>query len=196
MDRGYCPLIAYAWSSYDPVIIVVGHESKMMALDYAPGYDRQQLLMIFQRNYLSGAALLILFLVRYWSGTQHLQVVYYTLFILGLLTLAFLVHLWRQKALKTALAPIGLLLPPWQAPGIGFATYAVTLLPLQEYAKETMRGEGRTSNWEQYKKNKETNRGRSDQEEYAVFSYSYGIIGETSTLLVPHIFGGWERRAK
>lgn len=176
---GVLSAIAYAWSSYDPVIIVVGHESKMMALDYAPAMIAS-VLMIFQRNYLSGAALLILF-SSLLVGTQHLQVVYYTLFILGLLTLAYLVHLWRQKALKTALAPIAIAAV---AGAIGFATYAVTLLPLQEYAKETMRG-GRTELGST--KNKEANRDGLTKE-YA-FSYSYGI-GETFTLLVPHIFGG------
>ena len=176
---GILTAIAYAWSSYDPVIIVVGHESKMMALGYAPAVFAA-LILIFRRNYLSGAALLILF-ISLLVGTQHLQIVYYTLLSIGLLTLAFLVYNWRQGALRSAFVSVAVAVV---AGAIGFATYAITLLPVQEYAKETMRG-GRTEL--NNAKNKEEGRDGLSKE-YA-FGYSYGL-GETFTLLVPHIFGG------
>jgi Bacterial membrane protein YfhO len=176
---GVFAALAYAWASYDPVIVVVGHETKILAMGYAPGVIAG-LLLIFRRNYLIGAAILLLFMSLEVS-TQHLQVLYYTFLTIGLLTLCFLVQSYRDKQIKDAMIGIGVALI---AGFIGLATYALTLLPLQEYAKETMRG-GRTEL--NSANNKEASKGGLNRD-YA-FGWSYGM-GETFTLLVPHIFGG------
>jgi hypothetical protein len=177
---GVLGAVAYAWSTYDPVIIVVGHETKMMAIAYAPGVFAG-LFLIFQRNYLWGAALLLLF-SSLQTGTQHLQIVYYTVLSVGLLILAFLVDSWRQKTLKPAFTGVVIAVV---AAAVGIATSAITLLPVAEYSKETMRG-GRTELARNSKDKGESKDGLS--KDYA-FMWSYGT-GETFTLLVPHIFGG------
>ncbi|MDP4151292.1 MAG: YfhO family protein [Bacteroidota bacterium] len=176
---GVLAAIGYAWASYDPVIIIVGHETKMLALGYMPGVFAG-LLLIFQRKYLGGAALFLFFIAMV-VGTQHLQVLYYTFLGLGLLTLAFLVHSYYKKQLRHAFQSVAIAIV---AGGIGLCTYALILLPLQEYAKETMRG-GRTELTAAG--GKEASR-TGLSKDYA-FQWSYGI-GETFTLLVPNIYGG------
>lgn len=176
---GVLAAVAYAWCSYDPVIIVVGHVTKMLAIGYAPGVVAG-LLLIYQRKYLWGAILLILF-TCFQMSTQHLQVVYYTILNLGLLTIAYLVYSWKNNELKYALK--GVVIAAFSA-AIGYATLAMSLLPVQEYAKETMRG-GRT---ELTNTNSKLESKTGLNRDYA-FMWSYGM-GETFTLMVPHMFGG------
>lgn len=176
---GILSALAYAYSTYDPIVIVTGHLTKMFALCYAPGVIAG-LFLIFQRKYLWGAVFLSIFFGLQ-SGTQHLQIVYYTLLTAACLTIAWLITCWKQQQIKSAV--IGLAVAA--AAGIlGFATSSITTLPLQEYTKETMRG-GRTemTNADPKQENKS---GLS--KDYA-FQWSYGI-GETLTLAVPGIYGG------
>jgi hypothetical protein len=176
---GIMAALAYAYCSYDPVIIVTGHVTKMMAIGLAPGVIAG-LLLLFRRQYLWGTALLAFFFAAQ-VGTQHLQIVYYTVLAMGLLTLFYAIDSlregrWKETAIGIGLAIVGA--------GIGFGTSLGSNLPLQEYTKETMRG-GRT----------ELTQGTSEMESkgglsksYA-FDWSYGI-GETLTLAVPDIYGG------
>ncbi len=171
--------LAYAYCSYDPVIIVTGHVTKMWAIGYAPGVVAS-LLLIFRRNYLWGTALLTFFFAAQ-LGTQHLQIVYYTVISMGLLTLFYAIGEIRQGRIKDLLIALGLAAV---AAGIGFGTSTPATLPDKEYAKETMRG-GRTELTSGTSKN-ESKDGLS--KDYA-FGWSYGI-GETLTLAVPDIYGG------
>lgn len=171
--------IAYAYSTYDPVIISAGHNTKIQALAVAPAVIAGTLLL-FERKYLWGMGILAIFF-GIELGTQHLQIVYYTLIMLGFLTVGFLIKSFKEGYIKNALVSVGLAAV---AGLIGFATYAVTLLPLQEYAKETIRG-GRSELTPTDTKN--ATAGGLDKE-YA-FRWSYGIP-ETFTLLVPGVYGG------
>ncbi len=176
---GVLAALAYAYCSYDPVIIVTGHITKMQAISYAPGL-LAALFLLFQRRWLWGTFLLALF-VAFQLQTQHLQIVYYTFLSMGLLTIFYLANAFRLGEWRQALIAIGLAAV---AVVIGYGTSTVNTMPVQEYTKETMRG-GRT----------ELTSGTSKQEsktglsiDYA-FQWSYGI-GETMTLIVPDIYGG------
>ena len=176
---GVLAALAYAYCSYDPVIIVTGHVTKMQAIALAPGV-LAGLLLLFRRQYIWGAGLLAFFFAAQ-LGTQHLQIVYYTVMAMGLLTLFYAVYSIRAGKLKETAIGLGMAVI---AAGIGFGTSVAANLPLQEYTKETMRG-GRT----------ELTAGTNKQEgkgglskDYA-FDWSYGI-GETLTLAVPDIYGG------
>lgn len=176
---GVLASLAYAYSSYDSVIIVTGHVTKMQAICLAPGVIAG-LLLLFRRQYLWGTGLLALFFAGQ-LATQHLQIVYYTVLSMGLLTLFYIIFSIREGKYKEMAMGIGLAVI---AAGIGFGTSIAANLPLQEYTKETMRG-GRTE------LTKGTNKDMGENglsKEYA-FDWSYGI-GETLTLAVPDLYGG------
>lgn len=178
---GVLSALAYAYSTYDPVIIGVGHVTKMQAIGYAPAVIAG-LLLIYQRKYLLGAAVMATFFSLQ-ASTQHLQVVYYTLISAGFLTVFYLVYSWRQKQLKGTLIGIAVAAV---AGAIGFGAFAMGSLPVQEYTKETMRG-GRTELTGSSNSGLYISKGGLSKE-YA-FQWSYGIP-ETWTLLVPGSAGG------
>jgi Bacterial membrane protein YfhO len=171
--------LAYAYCSYDPVIIATGHVTKMWAIGYAPGVIAG-LLLLFRRQYLWGTALLAFFFASE-LGTQHLQIVYYTIICMGLLTFFYLIQAAREGKLKDTAIALGLAVI---AGGIGFGTSIGATLPDEEYAKETMRG-GRTELTSGTSKIESSNGLSKD---YA-FGWSYGI-GETLTLIMADSYGG------
>ena len=176
---GVLAALAYAYSTYDPVIVVTGHVTKMLAIGYAPGVFAG-LLLLFQRKFIWGTVLMTLFFALQLT-TNHLQIVYYTLLSLGVLTLFYIVHAFIQGQGKDAALAIVL---ACFAGAVALGTSALGNLPVQEYSKETMRG-GRTELTNSSSK-LESKNGLS--KDYA-FQWSYGI-GETMTLAVPNVYGG------
>jgi hypothetical protein len=171
--------LSYAYSTYDPVIIGAGHDTKMLAIGYAP-LVVAGLLLLFQKKWWLGSVALVTGLALQ-MGTNHLQIVYYTLLILGAITVGYFIDSFKKKELATALkataiaAVIGI---------ITLGTNAMGILTTWEYAKESMRG-GVSELKETTDKN--TTSGGLDKD-YA-FKYSVGIA-ETFTLFVPGIYGG------
>ena len=171
--------LAYAYASYDPVIVLTGHVTKMQAICLAPGVIAG-LLLLFRRQYLWGTGLLAFFFAGQ-LATQHLQIVYYTVLSMGLLTLFYAIFSIREGKYKEMAMGIGLAII---AAGIGFGTSIAANLPLQEYTKETMRG-GRT----ELTKGTNKDMGKNGLSKDYAFDWSYGI-GETLTLAVPDLYGG------
>ncbi|HXB96214.1 MAG TPA: YfhO family protein [Puia sp.] len=176
---GVMASLAYAYCSYDPVIIVTGHITKMQAIAYAPAVIAS-LLLLFRRQYLWGTGLLAFFFALQ-LATQHLQVVYYTVISMGLLTLFYAIQSIREGKGKEMAIAIGLAV---LAGGIGFGTSVGATLPVEEYTKETMRG-GRTELTSDASKQK----GKNGLDRDYAFTWSYGVA-ETMTLAVPNMFGG------
>lgn len=177
---GILAALAFAYSTYDPIIIGVGHDTKMRAIALAPAVIGS-LLLILQKRYLWGAALLSLFF-GFQVATQHLQIIYYTGIIIGFLIVAYLIYNWKKDSIKSFLLAGAIALG---AVVIGFFSYSVLMLPVNEYAKETMRGGPSELTDTTNKANK--TKGGLDKD-YA-FNWSYGIT-ETFTLAVPGIYGG------
>ena len=176
---GIMAALSFGYATFDPILVAVGHETELFAIGYAPAVIAS-VLLIYQRKYLLGAALLSIFFG--FQVSNHMQVVYYTLIILFFITLAFLIKSWKEKTLKTAILAIVIAMA---AGLVGVGTYAISLLPLQEYSKETMRGartdlSGKTTGADA--------KGSGLNKDYA-FVWSYGIP-ETFTLIVPGIYGG------
>jgi hypothetical protein len=180
---GILASIAYAYSTFDAIIIAVGHNTQMTAIGFMPAVVAG-LILITQRKWIGGAALLSISLGLQATVTQHVQIIYYTLIILGCIGLFFLIQSWKNKTIKDGVLVIGCTI---LACAIGFCTNAVAFLPLQEYAKETMRG-GKS---ELTGDSKNKTKGGLDKD-YA-FNWSYGI-GETITLLIPNAYGGGTAR--
>lgn len=171
--------LAYAYSTFDPIIVAVGHNTQMLSIGYAPAV-LAGLLLLFKKKLLAGftiTALFSFFLIE----QNHVQIVYYTLIIAFIMTIAYLVKSYQENELGIGIrnAAFGLL-----AGIIGLACCAVSMMPTYEYAKESMRG-GKSELTSDIKGNK--TKGGLDKD-YA-FNYSFGF-GETFTFIVPGLYGG------
>ena len=172
--------LAFAYSTYDPIIIGVGHDTKMRAIALMPAVIAS-LLLILKKRYLWGTALLALFF-GFQVATQHLQIIYYTGIIIAFLIIAYLVYNWKKEPIKTFAIGGALALT---AVVIGFFSYSVLMIPVNEYAKETMRG-GRS---ELTDTTNTANKSKDGLDKDYAFNWSYGTT-ETFTFIVPGIFGG------
>src|SRR5665213_627873 len=171
--------LAYAYSTFDPIIIAVGHNTQMLSIGYAPAV-LAGLLLLYQKRYLIGFTITSLFSF-FLIEQNHVQIVYYTLIIAMIMTIAYLVKSYQENELGIGIrnAAFGLL-----AGIIGLACCAVSMMPTYEYAKESMRG-GKSELTSDIKGNK--TKGGLDKD-YA-FNYSFGF-GETFTFIVPGLYGG------
>ena len=127
--------LAYAFSTYNAIIIGVGHESKMLAIDFMP------LLL---------AGMIFTYTKRYWLGlavttlgafqeiaVNHPQINFYFLLIAVAVTIAYLVN-WIMRKDWKHLIIAGCIVSG--AALIGIAGSALSLMTSYEYAKATMRG--------------------------------------------------------
>ncbi|MBU6157749.1 MAG: hypothetical protein KGP35_01845 [Bacteroidetes bacterium] len=176
---GILTALGYAFATYNPIIIGAGHDTKMLAIGYAPLVVAGVLLIINQRKALgiagfsTGLALQI--------STGHLQIVYYTGLIIGIITIGFLLRQIQKKSFKQVLITLITLAI---ISVIAFGYNAGSTLPTMDYSKASMRGgESELKDI----KDKNTTGGGLDKD-YA-FKYSVGL-GETFTMLVPGLYGG------
>jgi len=175
---GFAGAVAYTYASYSPIIIVTGHDTKMVALAYLPAV-LAGLILITRRNYLAGTGIMSLAL-SYLVQANHLQITYYFFLILGIVGIAYALHCIREKAFRHLIT--GCLLVALSV-GLALASNAMSLWTTWQYSKESNRGgksalsplPGETA--EQH-----------DGKEYA-FQWSYGKF-ETFTLIAPDIYGG------
>lgn len=174
--------LAYAYSTYDPVIIMVGHVTKMASMAYAPAVIGA-FLLILQKRYWTGTALLILFSF-FMISQNHVQIVYYTLLIALAITIAYAIRAFKEKEVPHLLKSGALAII---AGLVGLAACSITLVPTYEYAKETMRG-GKSELTDTTAANAGNKTKGGLDKDYA-FNWSYGI-DETLTLAVPGIMGG------
>jgi Bacterial membrane protein YfhO len=171
--------IAYAFASFNSILVAVGHDTEIIAIGYMPAVIAG-VLLILRGRYLGGTAVMTVFFGLQVS-TQHLQIVYYTGLTTGIIALVYLITSWKEKKYKHLLVAYGLIAFSLV---IGLLNYAFTLLPTREIVSETMRG-GKSQLTTKDTKNK--TKGGLDKE-YA-FRWSYGI-SETLTLFVPGMQGG------
>jgi hypothetical protein len=172
--------LAYAFASYSPILVATGHTTKLSAMGYAPAVIAG-FLLVTQKKYVWGFISILLFSTLMFYQ-NHIQIVYYTLLILFCCAIAFAIKTIREKdykhlGLTAALAIVGA--------GFGAGSYTVMLMPLNEYAKETMRG-GR-SELTLNKPKDDKSKGGLDRS-YA-FNWSYGI-DESLTFALPYARGG------
>ena len=174
--------LAYAYSTYNPIIISVGHNTKMMCIAYAPMVIAG-LMLLFQKKYLVGFLVTVLF-ASFMIGQSHLQVVYYLIIIALCITIAYLIKAFKEKEVLHGLKASALGLT---AGIIGLGVCAVIILPTYDYSKETMRGgvSQLTLNSDDSSSNK--TKGGLDKD-YAL-RWSVGKM-ETFTLMVPGLYGG------
>lgn len=177
---GILTSLGFAYASYNPIIIVAGHESKMWAMAYMPG-ALAGLMLIYNKRYLLGLAIAAIF--GTWQvAFNHPQISYYFFIAVGIISLGYLVQWIRAKEWKHAAIASGLAL---LIGFIAFANSSLILLTTQEYAKYTMRG-GKSIqiNGSDIK---EVNTKGLDLD----YAFSYSIAkDEILTFIMPNVFGG------
>lgn len=176
---GVMAAIGYAYCTFNPVLVAVGHDTQLLAVGYAP-LVISGLLLIYRRQFWLGAALLTTgFALQ--ASTSHLQIVFYTLLISLIITVAYVIHSIKKQQIKQSVLAMVLAL------GCGivaFLSNAINLLPTYEYAHYSIRG-GQS---ELTKEDPKTAAKGGLDKEYA-FRWSLGIP-ESLTLTVPGVYGG------
>lgn len=171
--------IAYAYCSYNAVLVSVGHDTKLLSMAYAPAL-LAGLQLIFKKKYWTGSIVLLIAGILL-MGQAHQQIVYYTLLTVLCMTVPFVIKCIKEKQVKH------LLISGFLSIALGIVmlgSVALSYWPTYEFSQETMRG-GRSELTPKDTKNK--TKGGLDKD-YA-FLWSYGKA-ETMTLMVPNAFGG------
>lgn len=175
---GIVGAIAFAFSSYNLIIIGAGHVTKGWVLATVPAVIGGCMLC-YQKKYIVGfiVTLLATGLNVYWN---HQQISYYTLLMLIPLAITYLIYAIREKKQKqfwTASAALVV------AAIMAIAPAMDKLLPTWDYSKETMRGGAVLKGTE------DSEAGKSGLNREYAFQWSYGKA-ETMTLLIPNFYGG------
>ncbi len=167
--------IGYAFATFNMVIIPAGHNSKVLALAFAP-LIMAGTLLVLRGRYLLGAALTALFMgLELYAN--HVQITYYLFMSWGLFILFESIQQIKAGKAKQLVVSLAVLAG---ALGLGAANHSMRLLSNAEYSKESIRGKSELTT------NTQSNGGLDRN--YA-FDWSYGI-GETGTLLIPNFRGG------
>ncbi|MBY0424988.1 MAG: hypothetical protein K2Q22_05060, partial [Cytophagales bacterium] len=170
--------VSFTFASFTFISIEAGHNSKVAAIAYMP-LVLAGVIMGFRKNILLGCSVFGLS-VALQMVSNHFQITYYTILILGLFfVFKFIQDLKDKQLLRffkicAFLALSGIL---------GAATNAGSLLCTNEYGKYSIRGKSELKP----KDNPEV-RGDGLDRDYA-FRWSSGIT-ETFTLLIPDFYGG------
>ncbi len=177
---GILASIAYAFSTYNPVIVAAGHDTQMLATGFIP-LVLAGLISTYEKKYWLGFALTT-FGAYQQISVNHLQVTYYLFIIAVLITIGYAVKWikekdWKHFGIAAAISAIAAI--------IGLAGNALILKTTSEYSKYTMRG-GKDIDISGETVVAAKTKGLDTS--YA-FEYSLGKA-ETFTLLMPNAFGG------
>ena len=172
--------VLWAFSSYYFIIIQAGHIWKLLTLSFIPP-TIGGMVLCYRGRYLLGTVVTGFFAAMQ-IHSNHVQMSYYFLFVIALMSLAFLIDAVRQKAFTkwlkaTCCFAIGGIL--------GVCINLSNLYHTWEYSKESMRGKSELTQ----KTKDPADQTTSGLERSYITMWSYGI-GETWTLLVPNTKGG------
>ncbi|KAA5537458.1 YfhO family protein [Taibaiella lutea] len=174
---GLIGAVAFAFSTYNPTIITAGHTSKFMDLAYIP-VILSGMIWAYRGKYFPGAALAGLAFALFFDS-NHLQIIYYSIFLFFIFVVAKFVDALRKKELKkwffaSVLIGIGAI--------FAFLASSSSIIQMKEFAPLSMRGKGSELTEGGKKKNAGLDK------DYA-FSWSNGV-GECFSILVPNLYGG------
>jgi len=169
--------IAFSFASYNFIIILAGHNSKAITIAYmAPLIG--SVFMAFRRKRILGS-LLTAFFLSLAVRANHVQILYYTVFILIFLAVVEFIYSIKDKELTAFFKTSGMLIV---AAIIAVGMNATSLLTTYDYSKATMRGESNGLTVDTQNSQHGLNRDYITQ-------WSYGV-DETMTLLIPNFKGG------
>lgn len=170
--------IAFAFGSYNLIIIDAGHVTKGWVLATMPAVIGGCLLC-FRQKYIAGfiVTLIATGLNVYWN---HQQISYYTILMLLPMAVSYFIYTFVKKEQKQFwLAALVLVISAVMA----VMPAADKLVPTWDYSKETMRG-GAVLHGAA-----DSEAGKSGLNRDYAFQWSYGVE-ETMTLLIPNFYGG------
>ncbi|MGN7783277.1 YfhO family protein [Niabella sp. 22666] len=127
--------LAFAYSTYNPLIVSAGHETKMLTIAYMP-FLLAGLLLIFNKRYWIGLAVATLGATLVLMA-NHPQIAYYFFIIAGAVTIGYVVVWIKNREFKHLAISFGL---SAVAALVGLGCYALVFLSTNEYTKYTMRG--------------------------------------------------------
>jgi len=176
--------IAYGLSSYFIIILQAGHNTKALAIGYAPLVLASFLWSYRSKKMILPLALSALFMA-FELRANHLQITYYLGMVLVAVGIFELVNAIKGKTLPNfSKRTIGLLAVYGLAIGLNYGNIKGTL----DYAQFTTRGGSElTINADGSEKEEAKKRSGLDTE--YITAWSYGV-GETFSLIVPNFKGG------
>jgi hypothetical protein len=182
--------LGFAFCSYNPIIISVGHITKMMALAYAPAVIGA-IVLIFNKRYLSGFVLTTL-LSALQLQQNHPQISYYLFLILGFMSIAYVIRFVVKKEFIHLTKTFSLLIV---AGLLAIGANALILMTTLDYTKESKRGGQLVLNKNEKQKDIITgNKTTGLSKDYA-FMWSYGKA-ETWSLMFPAVLGYGSHQAQ
>ncbi len=172
--------LGFAYATYNPVIISVGHITKMWTIAYMPAL-LGSLILIFEKRYWLGAILTGLF-TSTMIAMNHPQIAYYFFIAVGIMTIFYLINWIQSKQWKHMAMALGFTAVSAIA---GVLTNAVTVMGTFEYQKETIRG-GHSALTDTSANGKKPTDGLDPD-----YALSYSIdIPEAFVMMVPRMYGG------
>jgi hypothetical protein len=177
---GIIGALAYAYATYNPVIVSVGHDTKMQSIALLPGVIGS-LILICEKRYWLGMLLLALFTALLISF-NHVQIIYYTMIIAGGLLLSYMIPWIREGRKRRILRVFALTLG---AAVVGVLCNAVVLFTTYDSSRESIRAGSELAADPGTPGGSALN-GLSDS---AAFEFSM-YRSEPLVMLVPDIYGG------
>jgi hypothetical protein len=169
--------LCYSFATYNPIIMVVGHITKMHAIAYLPFFIGA-ILLIFKRKYILGGVLTALATALFVQA-NHLQITYYGILIVFFMSIYHSIQWIIQKDFTHIYKTFAIALI---AGLLGVAVNAPILVSTYEYGKESIRGGSLLTT----KDSKTSSTGLN--KDYAL-SYSM-FKSEALVLMFPNIYGG------
>ncbi len=170
--------IAFAFTSYNIIILEAGHNTKSLTIAYIP-MVLAGLLYALRKNVWIGGALFALGLTLN-LHFNHLQMTYYMLLLVIVFAVVELYYAFKNKTIADLFKRgLVLLVAAVLAVGVNFGRLATTA----EYSEYSIRGKSELS-----AANIGDKTGSGLDRDYA-FNWSYGVT-ETMTLLIPDFYGG------
>ncbi len=174
--------IGYAFSSYFFILMGAGHIWKLMVLAYIPP-TIAGIVWCYRGKYLGGMAVAAFFAALQ-LASNHVQMTYYSMFLIVALVIAYLVKAIMDKqvgrwCIATACLAVAALL--------ALAANSPNLMMTYKYSQETMRGGHSELTPTGEDAAAKPTKGGLDKD--YITQWSYGK-GETFTLLIPNVKGG------
>jgi hypothetical protein len=166
--------IAFAFSTYNFIIIGAGHITKTYAIAYMP-LVIAGVMMTFNKKYLIGG-LFTAFALGMEIAANHIQMTYYLMLIILVMVFVKFIYAIIEKELKKFLVAAGVLVV---AAILAFLPNITNLWTTYEYGKYTIRGGSEIQ---------QTDKKSSGLDPIYAYGWSYGKA-ETFTLLIPNFMG-------